>query len=84
MGISNLKIVYPDGRVEERNSAGAGAGTFSYNVKADDGSIITKTYNEDGSFTVVTKKVDGTVITDTVAEDTISEIKMPDGTTIKK
>ena len=83
-GISNLKIVYPDGRVEERNSAGAGAGTFSYNVKADDGSIITKTYNEDGSFTVVTKKVDGTVITDTVAEDTISEIKMPDGTTIKR
>lgn len=83
-GISNLKIVYPDGRVEERNSTGAGAGTFSYNVKSDDGSIITKTYNEDGSFTVVTKKVDGTVITDTVAEDTISEIKMPDGTTIKR
>ncbi|WP_416487488.1 tetratricopeptide repeat protein [Brachyspira hyodysenteriae] len=83
-GISNLKIVYPDGRVEERNSPGAGAGTFSYNVKSDDGSIITKTYNEDGSFTVVTKKVDGTVITDTVAEDTISEIKMPDGTTIKR
>ncbi|MCZ9920250.1 tetratricopeptide repeat protein [Brachyspira hyodysenteriae] len=83
-GISNLKIVYPDGRVEERNSTGAGVGTFSYNVKSDDGSIITKTYNEDGSFTVVTKKVDGTVITDTVAEDTISEIKMPDGTTIKR
>ena len=83
-GISNLKIVYPDGRVEERNSTGAGAGTFSYNVKADDGSIITKTYNEDGSFTVVTKKVDGTVITDTVAEDTTSEIKMSDGTTIKR
>ncbi|OEJ15393.1 hypothetical protein BFL38_13965 [Brachyspira hampsonii] len=83
-GTSNLKIVYPDGRVEERNSTGAGAGTFSYNVKADDGSIITKTYNDDGSFTVVTKKVDGTVITDTVAEDTTSEIKMPDGTTIKR
>ncbi|WP_028330840.1 tetratricopeptide repeat protein [Brachyspira alvinipulli] len=83
-GISNLKIVYPDGRVEERNSGASGAGTFSYNVKADDGSIITKTYNDDGSFTVVTKKVDGTVITDTVAEDTISEIKMPDGTTIKR
>ena len=83
-GVSNLKIVYPDGRVEERNSEASGAGTFSYNVKADDGSIITKTYNDDGSFTVVTKKVDGTVITDTVAEDTISEIKMPDGTTIKR
>ncbi|MBW5410356.1 tetratricopeptide repeat protein [Brachyspira hampsonii] len=83
-GTSNLKIVYPDGRVEERNSTGAGAGTFSYNIKADDGSIITKTYNDDGSFTVVTKKVDGTVITDTVAEDTTSEIKMPDGTTIKR
>ncbi|MEI0561369.1 tetratricopeptide repeat protein [Brachyspira pilosicoli] len=83
-GISNLKIVYPDGRVEERSSQGAGAGTFSYNVKADDGSIITKTYNEDGSFTVVTKKVDGTVITDTVGTDTISEIKMPNGTTIKR
>ncbi|MEI0531024.1 tetratricopeptide repeat protein [Brachyspira pilosicoli] len=83
-GMSNLKIVYPDGRVEERNSQGAGAGTFSYNVKADDGSIITKTYNEDGSFTVVTKKVDGTIITDTVGTDTISEIKMPNGTTIKR
>ncbi|MEI0581300.1 tetratricopeptide repeat protein [Brachyspira pilosicoli] len=83
-GISNLKIVYPDGRVEERNSQGAGAGTFSYNVKSDDGSIITKTYNEDGSFTVVTKKVDGTIITDTVGTDTISEIKMPNGTTIKR
>ena len=83
-GMSSLKIVYPDGRVEERNSTGAGAGTFSYNVKADDGSIITKTYNEDGSFTVVTKKVDGTIITDTVASDTISEIKMPDGTSIKR
>ena len=83
-GMSNLKIVYPDGRVEERSSQGAGAGTFSYNVKADDGSIITKTYNEDGSFTVVTKKVDGTVITDTVGTDTISEIKMPNGTTIKR
>ncbi|MEI0611394.1 tetratricopeptide repeat protein [Brachyspira pilosicoli] len=83
-GISNLKIVYPDGRVEERSSQGAGAGTFSYNVKADDGSIITKTYNEDGSFTVVTKKVDGTIITDTVGIDTISEIKMPNGTTIKR
>lgn len=83
-GMSNLKIVYPDGRVEERNSQGAGVGTFSYNVKADDGSIITKTYNEDGSFTVVTKKVDGTIITDTVGTDTISEIKMPNGTTIKR
>lgn len=83
-GMSNLKIVYPDGRVEERSSQGAGAGTFSYNVKADDGSIITKTYNEDGSFTVVTKKVDGTIITDTVGTDTISEIKMPNGTTIKR
>ena len=83
-GMSSLKVVYPDGRVEERNSSGAGAGTFSYNVKADDGSVITKTYNDDGSFTVVTKKVDGTVITDTVANDTISEIKMPDGTTIKR
>lgn len=83
-GTSSLKVVYPDGRVEERNSSGAGAGTFSYNVKADDGSIITKTYNDDGSFTVVTKKVDGTVITDTVSDDTISEIKMPDGTTIKR
>lgn len=83
-GNSRLKVVYPDGRVEERASNGVGAGQFSYNVKADDGSIITKTYNDDGSFTVVTKKVDGTVITDTVAEDTISEIKMPNGTTIKR
>lgn len=83
-GISNLKIVYPDGRVEERSSSDSGMGTFSYNVKSDDGSIITKTYNEDGSFTVITKKVDGTIIKDTVAEDTISEITMPDGTAIKR
>lgn len=83
-GISNLKMVYPDGRVEERKSDSAGSGTFSYNIKSDDGSIITKTYNEDGSFTVVTKKVDGTVITDTISDNTISEIKMHDGTAIKR
>ena len=83
-GISALKIVYPDGRVEERNSQNTGEGTFSYNIKADDGSVITKTYNDDGSFTVITKKVDGTVITDTVAEDTISEIKMPNGSLITR
>ena len=83
-GISALKIVYPDGRVEERNSQNTGEGTLSYNVKADDGSVITKTYNDDGSFTVITKKVDGTIITDTIAEDTISEIKMPNGTLITR
>lgn len=83
-GISNLKIVYPDGRVEERNSKSSGEGNLSYNVKADDGSVITKTYNDDGSFTVITKKVDGTIITDTIAEETISEIKMPNGTLIKR
>ena len=83
-GISTLKIVYPDGRVEERNSQNTGEGTLSYNVKADDGSVITKTYNDDGSFTVITKKVDGTIITDTIAEDTISEIKMPNGTLITR
>ena len=83
-GISALKIVYPDGRVEERNSQNTGEGTFSYNIKADDGSVITKTYNDDGSFTVITKKVDGTVITDTVSEDTISEIKMPNGSLITR
>ena len=83
-GISALKIVYPDGRVEERNSQNTGEGTLSYNIKADDGSVITKTYNDDGSFTVITKKVDGTIITDTVAENTISEIKMPNGTLITR
>ena len=83
-GISALKIVYPDGRVEERNSQNTGEGTLSYNVKADDGSVITKTYNDDGSFTVITKKVDGTIITDTISEDTISEIKMPNGTLITR
>ena len=83
-GISALKIVYPDGRVEERNSQNTGEGTLSYNVKADDGSVITKTYNDDGSFTVITKKVDGTIITDTIAEDTVSEIKMPNGTLITR
>ncbi|WP_432633351.1 tetratricopeptide repeat protein [Brachyspira sp.] len=83
-GISALKIVYPDGRVEERNSQNTGEGTFSYNIKADDGSVITKTYNDDGSFTVITKKVDGTVITDTVSEDTVSEIKMPNGSLITR
>ena len=83
-GISALKIVYPDGRVEERNSQNTGEGTLSYNIKADDGSVITKTYNDDGSFTVITKKVDGTIITDTIAEDTISEIKMPNGTLITR
>ena len=83
-GISALKIVYPDGRVEERNSQNTGEGTLSYNVKADDGSVITKTYNDDGSFTVITKKVDGTLITDTISEETISEIKMPNGTLITR
>ena len=83
-GISALKIVYPDGRVEERNSQNTGEGTLSYNIKADDGSVITKTYNDDGSFTVITKKVDGTIITDTIAEDTVSEIKMPNGTLITR
>ena len=83
-GISNLKIVYPDGRVEERSAKSSGEGSLSYNVKADDGSVITKTYNDDGSFTVITKKVDGTIITDTVAEETISEIKMPNGTLIRR
>lgn len=83
-GTSNLKIVYPDGREEERNSQNAGEGIFSYNAKADDGSIITKTYNEDGSFTVITKKVDGTIITDIISEETTSEIKMPNGTLIKR
>lgn len=83
-GKSNLKIVYPDGRVEERNSNNAGEGTFSYNVKTDDGSVITKTYNEDGSFTVITKKSDGTMITDIIAEVSISEIKLPDGTLITR
>lgn len=83
-GTSNLKIVYPDGREEERNSQNAGEGVFSYNIKADDGSVITKTYNEDGSFTVITKKVDGTIITDIIAEETTSEIKMPNGTLIKR
>ncbi|TKZ30120.1 tetratricopeptide repeat protein, partial [Brachyspira catarrhinii] len=83
-GISALKIVYPDGRVEERNSQNTGEGTLSYNIKADDGSVITKTYNDDGSFTVITKKVDGTIITDTVAEETVSEIKMPNGTLITR
>ena len=83
-GISALKIVYPDGRVEERNSQNTGESTLSYNVKADDGSVITKTYNDDGSFTVITKKVDGTLITDTISEETISEIKMPNGTLITR
>ncbi len=83
-GTSNLKIVYPDGREEERNSQSAGEGVFSYNIKADDGSIITKTYNEDGSFTVITKKVDGTIITDIVSDETTSEIKMPNGTLITR
>ena len=83
-GISSVKIVHPDGRTEERSLENADSSTFSYNIKADDGSIITKTYNNDGSFTVVTKKVDGTVITDNISTDTVSEIKMPDGTSIKR
>ena len=33
---------------------------------------------------MITKKVDGTIITDTIAEETISEIKMPNGTLIKR
>lgn len=83
-GINTTRIVFPDGRVEERVSKEGNEHKFTYNIKSDDGSVITKTINEDGSFSVITKKKDGTVIKDIVSEDLISEINMPDGSIIKR